>query len=108
MTVEKMIERLEKYNPEAEVKMHGMHGNNVLFVVGYENNNEVVIIEDKEDVDLKTELEARFEAAGENNEDELDFYIDLLDDGYALDDIKEYLPDRYEMVKLFLEDHGLF
>ena len=107
MKVKKMIERLQKCNPEAEVKMHGKEGNNVLFVVAYKNNNEIVVIEDKEDNDLTAELEARFEAAGENNEDELDFYIDLLDDGYTLDDIKEYLPDRYECVKLFLEDHAL-
>ena len=56
---------------------------------------------------VRSELYARFENASENDVDELDFFMDLLDTGFTLEDIKENLPDRYEYSKAFLEDHGL-
>lgn len=107
MKVRKMIEMLQKQNPDAEVKMHGIEGNNALFVVARVGNDDIVYIEDKDDSDLSSELEARFEYALEHQLDELDFFMDLLDTGFVLDDIEEYLPEQYEYSKKFMKEHGL-
>lgn len=57
--------------------------------------------------DMREELNARFEHAAEIGMDELDFFMELLECGITLDDIKEFLPDGYEYSKVFMEDHGL-
>ena len=58
-------------------------------------------------VNLGSELYERFNFASENQLDELDFFTDLIETGFTLDDIKENLPDKYEYSKQFLEEHGL-
>ena len=107
MKVERMIEELKKYNPEAEVKLHHREGNNALFVLGYVSDENIVVIEDKSDSDLGSELHTRFTDASEQQLDELDFFMDLLETGFTLEDIKLNLPDRYEYAKKFMEDHAL-
>ena len=61
----------------------------------------------KQGLNLEKEISARFENASENQMDELDFFMDLLDSGITLEDIKIYCPDKYEYSKLFMEEHGL-
>lgn len=107
MKVSRMIKELQKYNPDAEVKMHHRQGNNALFVLAYVGDENTVVIKDKSDNDLSSELEERFNLASEKQLDELDFFTDLLETGFTLDDIKENLPDKYEYSKQFLEEHGL-
>ena len=107
MKVERLIKELQKYNKEAEVKLHTKDGNNVLFVLGYVNDEKQVVLEDKDDSDLTSELEERFQQASENNIDELDFFLDLFESGFTIDDIKVSLPSRYEYSKDFCETHGL-
>ncbi len=107
MKVSRMIKELQKCNPNAEIKLHHKEGNNALFVVTYVGDKNNVVIEDKSDNDLRSELDARFENAIENNIDELDFFMDLLETGFTLDDIKENLPEQYTYTKEFLENHGL-
>lgn len=107
MTAERLIKELQKYNPKAEVKLHHFEGNDVLFVLQIKGQENTIFLEDKSDCDLSSELEARFEYAIKNDLDELDFFMDLLEVGFTLDDIKENLPDRYEYSKQFLEEHGL-
>lgn len=53
------------------------------------------------------EISARFENATESQLDELDFFMDLLETGITLDDIKTYYPEKYEYSKNFMEGHGL-
>lgn len=107
MKVKKMMSLLEKANPEAEIVMHGRYGNPLLFAVSYVDDDSKVILEDASDNDLGSELDARFERAAEEQVDELDFFIDLVNTGFTLDDIKEYVPERYEYSKAFMEEHGL-
>lgn len=62
--------------------------------------------------DLKKEISTRFEKAAEMvstnmQMDELDFFMNLLDDGITLDDIKTYCPEKYEYSREFMESHGL-
>ena len=107
MKVKRMIKELQKCNPEAEVKLHGKLGNNALFVLSYVGDDKNVVIEDKDDANLTSELEARYEKACEEQTDELNFYMDLFEMGFTLEDIKENLPEKYEQSKIFCEDHGL-
>lgn len=107
MKVRRMIELLQGLNPEAEVKLHDRYGHNALTAFSYIGEEDTVIIEDKGDFDLSAELSARFEDAAERQLDELDFFINLLDDGYTLEDIKENLPERYEYSRNFCSEHGL-
>ena len=107
MKVSRMIKELQKYNPDAEVKLHHKEGYNALFVVQYVNGEDTVIIEDKSNNDLSSELNVRFQYAAENDIDELDFFMDLIETGFTLDDIKKNLPEKYKYSKQFLEEHGL-
>ena len=107
MKVSRMIKELQKYNPEAEVKLHYRVGNNALFVIQSFGDDDTVIIEDRSNNDLRSELDARFTKASEECLDELDFFTDLIETGFTLEDIKENLPEKYEYSKQFLEEHGL-
>lgn len=61
----------------------------------------------KDDIDLGEEISARFANASEIQIDELDFFLDLLDMGITLEDIRLYCQDKYEYSKSFMEEHGL-
>lgn len=107
MKVKVMIENLQKFNPDAEVKLHHRNGNNALFVIAYVGDDKTVVVEDKSDSDLGVELEARFKKACNEQLDELVFFTDLIETGFTLEDIKENLPEKYEYSKSFCEGHGL-
>ena len=107
MTVERLIKQLENYNPKAEVRLNDHRGDVALFALALKNDDNVVWIEGKDDVDLGEEISARFEKANEIQMDELDFFMDLLDMGITLKDIQLYCPDKYEYSKSFMEEHGL-
>ena len=107
MTVERLIKQLENYNPKAKVKLNDCRGTTALFALAMANDDNLVWIEGKDDIDLGEEISARFENANETQMDELDFFIDLLEMGITLDDIKTFCPDKYEYSKVFMEDHGL-
>ena len=98
--------------PNAEVRLNDIHGSTALFALAlanpyYKELSNVVWIESKDDIDIGNELEARFENASESQMDELDFFMNLLETGFTLDDIKKYLPEKYEYSKNFMKEHGL-
>lgn len=98
-----LISELEKTGtPDAEVKLHDKNGRNVLFVLGYENNDDVIVLEDASDVDMKTELKAEFEAAAS---DKKKAYARMLDSGITLDDVREYAPDYYGEMAAFSREY---
>lgn len=107
MKVKKLIKELEKYNPNAEVKLHFASGNNLLFVSQFVGHDDAVILEDVTTSDLSSELDARFEEVLNKRLGELDFFKDLIDTGFTLEDIEQYLPEKYEYSKAFMKEHGL-
>lgn len=107
MTVEKLINQLKKYNPKAEVRLNDSQGTTALFAVAFANNDNLVWIEGKDDIDLGEEISARFENALETQTDEIDFFMELIDTGISLEDIKKHYPEKYEYSKNFMEQHGL-
>lgn len=107
MTVERLIKQLKNYNPKAEVRLNDHKGDVALFALALKDNDNVVWIEGKDDIDLGEEISARFQRASEIQMDELDFFMDLFDMGITLADIELYYPGRYEYSKRFMEEHGL-
>ena len=107
MTVERLIKQLSNMNPKAEVRLNDHRGTVALFALAMTGEDDIVWIEGKDDIDLGEEISARFENATESQLDELDFFMDLLETGITLDDIKTYYPEKYEYSKNFMEEHGL-
>lgn len=50
-------------------------------------------------------LKEMMKNAIENNVDELDFFIEVLEKGFTLEDFKEI--GHYDYAKKFMEEHGL-
>ena len=62
---------------------------------------------DKSDINIKEELTEMFNKALNVFESEVDFFIDLLESGFTLDDIQKELPEKYEYSKRTLKNYGL-
>ena len=108
MKVKTAISRLEKMNPEAELKLHHPCGEPLLFVMGYANDDSVVWLETESDNDMANEIEARFENAAEEQIDELDFYMDMLETGIDVDIVSKNTDDeRADHMEQFCREHGL-
>ena len=103
MKVRKLLKLLEYYDPDAEVKMHRRDGMNLLFVVQISGDDKIVYLEDESDNDLGSELGARFENLREGTLSEEEFFADLVDTGFTLDDIQKYIPEEYEYAKKFMK-----
>lgn len=69
----------------------------------YENK---VVLQTKNDFDVANELEERLKYYSDNDWDELDAMMDMLEDGYTIEDFK-YDDDRYMWAREFAENHGL-
>ena len=74
MKVKTLIEKLEKMDPEAEIRLHDKVGEPVLFVLSAKNIPDVWL-QSERDVDMAEEIQSRFDDAIENGTDELDVYI---------------------------------
>lgn len=108
MTVERLIEELQKYNPKAIVKMHHRDNEPVLFVLGIVGDDERVWIESESDNDMGAEIGARFENAIKEQIDELDFYTDLLEIGIDVEMVRKYMDDETaDHMEQFCKEHGL-
>lgn len=108
MKVKKLIEQLNKYDPEAVVRMHERYGSPVLFALALQNDHTTVWLECEEDTDMAEEIKVRFQQALESEQDELDFYTDLLETGIDVDMVCRYLDDdTADHMETFCKDHGL-
>lgn len=109
MKVSKLIEELNKCRPDDEVILHYPKGETIVCVAIYQSEvyKGKVGLYAKSDINMKSELYARFYEAPNHFDSELDFFLDLLDSGFTLDDIKEHLPDRYSYSHEFMKEHGL-
>ena len=53
------------------------------------------------------QLKQLFKKAACEETDELDFFIELQEQGYQLKDIQKFAPEHYEYAKDFMMSHGL-
>lgn len=108
MTVEKLIRMLEKHNKDAKVKLHAKEGEEVLFVVSQMGDEENVYLECESDNDMSEEISARMRYAVENDIDELDFYMEMLEDGIDVEMVRKFVSDEAaDHMQEFCEEHGL-
>lgn len=108
MKVKTLIKKLQKFNPEAVVKLHHRDDEEVLFTVGIAGMNDVMWLETESDNDMSSEISARFEAAYEEDWDELDFYNDLLETGITVEMVRKYMDEEHaNHMQVFCEEHGL-
>lgn len=57
---------------------------------------------------MAVEIKSRMTHAVEEQADELDFYMGLLEEGFDIEKVREYLGDESaEHMKVFCEEHGL-
>lgn len=101
MKVKDLITELQKCDQGAEVKMHHHMGNTALFVCEATNIPGEVWIEDKGDIDLRVEIDARIENCGPVNET---FFKELKKIGVTLRDIQTYYPEIYENAKKYYKN----
>ena len=101
MKVKDLITELQKCDQDAEVKMHHYTGNNALFVCEATNINGKVWIEDRGDIDLRAEIDARIENCGPINET---FFKALKKIGVTLRDIETYYPEIYDDAKKYYKN----
>lgn len=108
MLVGKMIEQLKKFNPKADVKLNAYNGDSALFILARKDDDTQVWIENKNDCDMGEALDAIFRYAEDNEVDELDFYMELLEQGITVEDIRKYKSEEdADIMKYFCEEHGL-
>ena len=108
MKVKRLIQELSKYKSDADVICSG-DGRPIIFVYGYKDRPDIVLLETENDCDMASQLEEHFkEAANNPNTDELDFYMDLIEVGVTVDCIRRYMGDEAaQHMSEFCQDHGL-
>lgn len=107
MRVKTLIRKLEKMDPEAEIRLHDKSGEPVLFVLSAKKFPDVWL-QTEGDVDMSDEIQARFDDAIENGTDELDVYMEMLEAGIDVPMVRKYLGDEAaDHMQDFCEGHGL-
>ncbi len=108
MKVRRLIQELSKYKSDADVICSG-DGRPVIFVFGYKDKPDNVLLETENDCDMASQLEEHFKDAANNpNTDELDFYTDLLEVGITVDCVRRYMGDEAaQHMSDFCQEHGL-
>ena len=105
MKVKNLIKNLSSMNPEAEVKLHHHLGTKALFVLTLQNDDSVVWLEDKNDIDIGEELYVRYKECEPDKKKEL--YYELLEMGFEESDINEYIPEIFNDFK-FNNDQKIY
>ena len=107
MKIKNLIKKLEKMDPNAEIRLHDKAGEPVLFVVSAEKYPDVWL-QTEGDVDMADEIQSRFDDAIDNGTDELDVYMEMLDCGIDVPMARKYLGNEAaDHMQEFCEEHGL-
>lgn len=110
MKVKTLIKKLEKMDPEAEVRLHDKSGEPVLFVLCAKKYPDVWL-QTEGDVDMSDEIQARFDDAIENGTDELDVYMEMLETGIDVPMVRNWgysgIKDRESALQRFHEYHEM-
>ena len=110
MIVRKMIEELQKCDPNARVVLNDIDSDEeVISVLSFVNHRtDRVCLASEYDTEMTEELEARLDWASENNIDEIEFYSDLLETGIDVDMVRKYLgEDQAKHMEEYCIEHGL-
>lgn len=107
MQIKNLIKKLEKMDPNAEIRLHDKSGEPVLFVVSAKKYPDVWL-QTEGDVDMADEIQSRFDGAIDNGTDELDVYMEMLDCGIDISMVRKYIGNEAaDHMQEFCEEHGL-
>lgn len=110
MTVRKMIEELQKCDPNARVVLNDIDSEEeVISVLSFVNHKtDRVCLASEYDTEMTEELEAMLDYASENNIDETEFYTDLLERGIDVDMVRRYLGEEQAVhMEEYCKEHGI-
>ena len=110
MKVRRLIEELQKFNPESRVYFGSWMGkgrNEILCCFAFKDNEEV-ILETAEEFDTKNEIKEMFDAFIEEGWDEADAYREMIDFGYTPQLLKWIgMEDEANHMEEFCKEHGI-
>ena len=73
-----------------------------------EKGKDFTLIIPENDEDISKEIQSRFDNAIENDEDELDFYTEMLEIGMDVEIVRKYMGDDIaKHMEKFCKEHGL-
>lgn len=108
MKVKTLIKKLEKMDPEAEVRLHDKSGEPVLFVLCAKKYPDVWL-QTEGDVDMSDEIPGLVLTMPlRMAPDELDVYMEMLETGIDVPMVRKHLGDEAaDHMQDFCEEHGL-
>ena len=112
MKVKRLIEQLQKMNPEAKVYIGDYGGSECLYLDTFYVNGvpdpETVWLQTEWDVDMTSEINAMFDTFIKENWDEVDGYQLMLDIGITPNIVRRNVGDEAaDHMEKFMEEHGL-
>ncbi len=114
MIVKTLMEKLEKMDQNAIVRLNGAMGEEVLFIKKHaveqslDCDQSLVWLETESDVDMEKIIKDRLNEALINGEDETDVYSELLESGINLDMVEKYLgSEQADHMEACCREHGL-
>lgn len=93
MKVGRLIEKLQKFDKDATVRLHSINGEEVIFVTAYQNNNESIFLETASENDMGSEIDARLEDI-KSHDEERNRYIDMWLDGINVEMVRKYAGEE--------------
>lgn len=94
MKVKDVIKRLEKYNPEAVLRLGGQKGEEVLFICTLAKDDKNVWLESASMCDLNEEIATRFNKVENGEITEEENYRNLIELGISAEDVKRAMGDE--------------
>lgn len=94
MKVKDIIKRLEKYNPEAVLRVGGQKGEEVLFICALAKDDKNVWLESASMCDLNEEIATRFNKVENGEITEEENYRNLIELGISAEDVKRAMGDE--------------
>lgn len=110
MKVKELINRLQKYDPEARVYSGTNHGHGdmeILTVFSFSHNSDV-ILEDEMQFDVANEVREMLEWYASGEVDETSAYQEMVDAGYTPDLLRRYgFDDTASVMEKYCAEHGI-
>lgn len=94
MKVKDVIKRLEKYNPEAVLRLGGPKGEEVLFICALAKDDKNVWLESASMCDLNEEIATHFNKVENGEITEEENYRNLIELGISAEDVKRAMGDE--------------
>ena len=109
LTLEEIITKLKKLNPEAELRFHSEDGPLAYFLYLYAPNTKYVLLKGEKDTNMANEIGVMFyDLQYDENATELDVYKELLECGITVEKFGEiYGPSEAYEMETICKKHGL-